>query len=313
MVNRVWTLSLLLLLAASAVWGEALSREELRELNRYESLPAEARSNYVEVRGKNLHYYEMGDGPAILLLHDFPTHSYVWRHVMPRLAFRYHVYALDLAGYGKSTVPPNTDRSVGAQVSYVVDWMEAVGLDSSIVVGEGIGGAIGIIMGARYPRKLRGLVLINPACYDSWPSQYANLLKEPGWGSFLGTIGWARRAGFKSNLRKGIYYSGELLSEGVIDGYYEPWQGSEGRRNLVRAAEDLDSRITQDIVPELSTIRSPTLVIAGMFDPFQHTNYSRRLAADIPGAQFVVIPDCGHFAAEDEPEKLVKYIFDFFR
>lgn len=313
MLKRVWVVSLSIVLGASLCWGEALSREELRELNRYESLPSEARSNFVEVRGKNLHFYEMGEGPAILLLHDFPTNSYVWRHVMPRLAFRYHVYALDLAGYGKSTVPPNTDRSVGAQVSYVVDWMNAVGLESSIIVGEGIGGAIGIIMGARYPRLVRGLVLINPACYDSWPPPYAKLLKEPGWGSFLGTIGWARRGGFKTHLSKGIYYASELLSEGVVDGYYEPWQGSEGRRNLVLAAKDLDCQITKDIEPELSTIRARTLVLAGMFDPYQHTNYSRRLAADIPGAQFVVIPDCGHFAAEDEPEKVVKYIFDFFR
>jgi pimeloyl-ACP methyl ester carboxylesterase len=313
-MNRgCWGFVLVTGLLWSGCTGGPFTREELRELRRYESLPPGAQSKFVEVRGKRIHYLEQSDGdyPAILLLHGFPTSSYTWRHVIPRLAKRYRVYALDLIGYGQSTVPPSVNRSLGAQVSYVAEWMEAIGLRDAIVAGQDIGGGVAQLLAVKYPSKARGLVLINSVCFDSWPYEYANLLKEPGYGQFVGA-GLTRRTGFKAQLMKGVYHQ-KLLSDGVVDSYYEPWNSENGRRNLLANAQDQDNRDTTGIENDLRAIRAPTLVIAGRFDPFQPTDYSRRLAGSIPGAQFTIIPDCGHIATEDEPEKIVKYIFDFFR
>ena len=290
--------------------GGPYSRNELRELRRYESPPVEARSKYVEIRGKKIHFLDQGDGPAILLLHGFPTSSYTWRHVMRLLAPRYHVYAIDLVGYGKSKVEPDVGRGLGEQVSYVAEWMDAIGLETAIVVGQDLGGGVAQLLAVKYPQKVRGMVLVNSVCFDSWPYQYANLLSEPGYGPFVGE-GVARPNGFYGMMMQGVYYQ-KLLSKGVMSYYYEPWEGVQGRRDLIRAAQDQNHQDTLAIAPRLGEIRAPVLVIAGQFDPFQPTNYSRRLAAAIPGAQFHMIPNCGHFASEDEPEKIVKLIVDFF-
>ncbi|MCG3197226.1 MAG: alpha/beta hydrolase [Candidatus Omnitrophica bacterium] len=287
------------------------TRSELRAMRRYESLPPDAREQSVEVRGKRIRFLEMGDGPPIVLLHSFPTSSYEWRHVIPLLARRYRVCAPDFVGYGKSTAEPSTDRSLAAQAPLIAEWMDHIGIESAIIVGQDIGGGVAQILAVKYPRRVKGLVLVNSVCFESWPSDYAELLAEPGWGRFTSNF-FGARPGLKGYLKRGVYQQA-LLSRGVVDNYAAPWQGAEGKRNLIRAAEALDPRDVRRVEGALRKIRVPTLVIAGRFDPIQSPNYSRRLAGAIPRSQFLSIPECGHFASEDEPEKLVRYIFDYFK
>lgn len=302
---------LVLAMLLGGCFSGPLTREELRDMKRYESVDREIQESYADFEGRRVYYLKQGMGQPVVLIHGFPTHSYTWRHVIPRLSSGYEIYAPDLPGYGKSDLLPEDDRGIAAQSFYLNEWMESVGISRAILVGQGTGAGVAQQIAVRYPEKVSGMILINPACWDSYPSQYAKLLAEPGWGPFVG-IGAARRPGFKSMLGQGIYHQ-KLLSDGLVDSYYAPWNSEAGRRNLVRAASDLKAKDMVEIMPRVAQVRVPTLVIAGMFDPFQPIEYSRRLAATIPGAQFIQIPKCGHFASEDEPEKVVRYIQTFFR
>src|SRR5205814_9374935 len=69
--------------------------------------------------GGELAYVDEGDGPAVVLLHGFPTSSYLWRSFVPPLAARFRVIAPDLLGYGDSAKPVGTDLSMTAQAGYV--------------------------------------------------------------------------------------------------------------------------------------------------------------------------------------------------
>jgi pimeloyl-ACP methyl ester carboxylesterase len=64
--------------------------------------------HHIQADGVNVFYREAGpaDAPAILLLHGFPTSSFQYRELIPRLADRYHVIAPDLPGFGFTAVPP---------------------------------------------------------------------------------------------------------------------------------------------------------------------------------------------------------------
>ncbi len=312
MFPRLYLLPLLLLVSSllQGCLNGPLTREELREMHRYESIDIETSEGYSDVSGQQLFHLKQGEGQPVVLIHGFPTSSYTWRHVIPRLSKQYAVYAPDLPGYGKSDLGPQADRGIAAQSYYINEWMESVGLTNAILVGQGTGGGVALQIAVRHPDKVAGLILINPACYDSYPSSYAKLLAEPGWGPFVGA-GAARRRGFKSMLSQGVYHQ-KLLSEGVVDNYYAPWNSETGRRNLIRAATDLKAKDMMEISDSFATLRFPTLVVAGLFDPFQPINYSKRLAASIPGGQFIQIPKCGHFASEDEPEKIVRYVHTFF-
>ena len=65
----------------------------------------------VRARGVEFHYAEAGSGDDVVLcLHGWPQHWYEWRNLMPALADRYRVIALDLRGFGWSEAPPTATR-----------------------------------------------------------------------------------------------------------------------------------------------------------------------------------------------------------
>ena len=78
--------------------------------------------------------------------------------------------AWEMVGYGAS-IQEGWDRyiSVAKQVDYIASWMREVGLESAFLVGHDLGGGVAQILAVRQPELVRGLILTNSICYDSWP------------------------------------------------------------------------------------------------------------------------------------------------
>ncbi|MEL6179915.1 MAG: alpha/beta fold hydrolase, partial [Myxococcota bacterium] len=68
-------------------------------------------SRFIEVDGLKLHIQEGGSGDAVLFLHGWPTSSYLWRNILPEVARRNRVIALDMPGFGRSDKPPEASYS----------------------------------------------------------------------------------------------------------------------------------------------------------------------------------------------------------
>src|SRR2546430_16323891 len=85
-----------------------------------------------------IHYRRMGAGPGMVLLHGYPQTGHMWRKVMPALAERFPVVAVDLRGYGDSDRPATgyDKRTMAADVADVVP---ALGLRPVGLVGDGRG------------------------------------------------------------------------------------------------------------------------------------------------------------------------------
>ena len=126
-------------------------------------------SRFVEANGVRMRWEESGEGPPVVFVHGIPTSPRLWRHVMPRVEGR--ALAWEMVGYG-SSIREGWDRdiSVARQAEYLADWMRGVGLEGgAVVVGHDLGGGVAQILAVRQPDLVRGLVLTNAICYDSWP------------------------------------------------------------------------------------------------------------------------------------------------
>lgn len=96
----------------------------------------------IDVEGKRIFVYERGDGPAILLLHGFPTSCYDWRGVIDALAADYRCVALDFPGFGLSDKPVAYSYSLFQQADVVAGVARALGLSSAHVVSHDIGTSV---------------------------------------------------------------------------------------------------------------------------------------------------------------------------
>lgn len=121
------------------------------------------------VNGVRLHYAEAGAGPALVLVpgQSFPWQSY--ERVMPRLAKRFHVYALDVRGHGRSEHTPGhyTFSTCGQDL---VAFLKTVVGEPAICCGSSSGGLICIWAAAHAPELVRAVLAEDPPLFSAeWP------------------------------------------------------------------------------------------------------------------------------------------------
>lgn len=112
-----------------------------------------------------MHYLEAGDGPAVVLLHGWPGHSFDYRWVLPSASRAARCIAPDFLGFGASDVPRGDPMLAPSEDSFardIVDLLDVVGIDDAVIVGHDIGSAVGPAVARRAPERVRGLVLLNP-------------------------------------------------------------------------------------------------------------------------------------------------------
>jgi len=115
-------------------------------------------------------YREAGPkgGPAVLLLHGFPTSSQMFRNLIPLLATEYRVVAPDYPGYGHSSMPTR-DRFAYTfdNLAKVIDeFTEAVGLTRYALYVQDYGAPVGYRLAAKHPERITAIVVQNGNAYD---------------------------------------------------------------------------------------------------------------------------------------------------
>nr|MDQ3726273.1 alpha/beta hydrolase [Actinomycetota bacterium] len=115
----------------------------------------------VRARGIEFHYAEAGGGEDVVLcLHGWPQHWYEWRHLMPALADRHRVIALDLRGFGWSEAPEGgyEKENLADDVLAVLD---ELGIERVKLVGHDWGGWIGFLLALREPQRIERFLALS--------------------------------------------------------------------------------------------------------------------------------------------------------
>lgn len=126
---------------------------------------------YATVDGHRLFYREAGDprAPAALLLHGFPTSSYMFRGLIPALADRYHVIAPDHLGFGLSDAPPveEFDYTFDALTDLTAGLLRTLGVDRYAMYVQDYGAPIGWRLALRDPSAITAIITQNGNGYDA--------------------------------------------------------------------------------------------------------------------------------------------------
>jgi pimeloyl-ACP methyl ester carboxylesterase len=259
--------------------------------------------------GEVITWIEAGEGPALLLIPGADGMKETWRFQVPVLARRFHVIAADL----RSRFPD--DATFDRFAEDAVELLDFLDIDSAIVIGQSLGGAIAIRLTSRYPERVRGLVLANTLARVSYEHVGLNAtLLAPiavTTNRYLPT-GAARRLGRLWSQHDVWIYDSSPGWERVVD--YALWTGSRteppeisGRRIRLLKPEDLR--------PELAEIHVPTLVLKGPLDTYTPAVWARDIAEWIPGALYVEVDGTGHCSHISMPEEfnreLVAWLDDF--
>jgi pimeloyl-ACP methyl ester carboxylesterase len=272
----------------------------------------------VTTRVGDIAYVDRGAGPVALFVHGVFLNSYVWRHVIDRLAGERRCIAIDLLAHGDTPARPDQDVSLTAEAEMLEAFCEAMGLAEVDLVANDSACAIAQIFAAHHPERLRTLTLTNGDTHDNYPPE-----------AFKPTIGLAV-AGALSQQRQAFFDDPELLRGGFATGYEDIgavapetlaayvrplFATPEAARNLERWLVGLqDNSQTTSIAAQLRQLTTPTLVVWGTGDPFFPVKWAHWLEGAIPGVRKVVLLEGARlFLPEERPDELAAAIAEHWR
>jgi epoxide hydrolase A/B len=127
--------------------------------------------HFVDSNGIRMAVHELGEGPAVIMVHGFPELAYSWRHQLPALADAgYRAIAPDMRGYGKSDAPSGVDSyRVTQLIGDLQGMLDALHLDRAIFVGHDWGAMVLWHMALLAPDRMQSLVALNIPYYPRTP------------------------------------------------------------------------------------------------------------------------------------------------
>jgi pimeloyl-ACP methyl ester carboxylesterase len=273
-------------------------------------------SRFIDTGQVRLHAVIGGDGPPLLLVHGWPETWYAWRLLMPALARDFEVIAVDQRGIGLSDKPAG-GYDTGTQAADLVALMGALGHERFAVVGHDTGFAISYALAADHPDRVDRVALLeipgSPGAAPAPPVLVPGPLNDRLWH-----LPFNRLDKINEQLvtgREDIFYRWEFdaaaktLPDEVIAYYVSMLSNPESLRASFGFYRALDATIAQDHERTTRPLTMPVLAIGGAASFGDHVGDALKLVAD--DVQSVVIPDTGHFLAEESPDELLAALTPF--
>jgi pimeloyl-ACP methyl ester carboxylesterase len=260
----------------------------------------------VEVNGIHMRWEEKGEGQPVVFVHGIPTSPRLWRHVISRVSGARSM-AWEMVGYGASIEEgEGHDILVAKQAEYLAAWMRTVGLDEgAVIVGHDLGGGVAQILAVHNPELVRGLVLTNAICYDSWPIPSVKAMRAVG-----AAVERLPDTLLRYNLYVGLFLRGHDDLARAKESFGEHWpyyQRAGAGATLMRQVRSLDVQDTLTIADRIPALNVPARLVWGAADRFQKIGYGYRLAYEL-GASMERIEGGKHFVPEDHPKPVARAV-----
>ena len=271
-----------------------------------------------EVNGIRLYYLKAGAGEPVVLLHGFPETSYAWRKIIPALAAHHTVIAPDLRGCGDSDRPSAgyDKRTVAEDIHQLV---RQLGLGPINLVSHDVGMMVGYAYAAAYPTEVRRLVLMEAALpglglealYDAikYPRMYHLPLFDAPNGLAEALI-TGREKMFVSHFMRQQTYDPTGPGEDALDEYARRLSAPGALHAGIEYFRSHKTDAEHNREHAKTRLPMPVLTVGGT------ASFGANLAPEIrplvENLRSVMIDECGHYLAEEKPERVIEELHRFF-
>jgi len=240
-------------------------------------------------------YLEGGTGEPLLLIHGFGADKDNWTRVSRHLTDRFHVYAIDLPGFGDSSKPADWTYRIQDQVERVHAIAQALKLERPHLGGSSMGGMISASYAARFPGEVASLWLLAPGGVAG--AEPSEMMQRIAAGEPIPLLA-------KSAADFEQVFQLMFVEPPFVPGPYLEWLGARAAANY-----DLHLKIFGEIRNEsiplenlVGGLQVPTRIVWGEQDRVLHVSGAQVLAGLMPKASVLVMPGTGHLPMIERPQ-----------
>ena len=248
-------------------------------------------------------FIEKGTGDNhVLLLHGFCANTFTWRDQLETLSSAgYHVWAIDLAGFGKSCKNAES-YSLALYEKQILTFMKQHRIPSSHIVAHSMGGFIALAFTQNHPSSVRSLLLLAPVAY---PIKLPTILaKCPSPLLYLLITETTLRLALKR-----IFYNNDCITDQRIEAYWAPFQTPGAKEAAIKVLGLFDSLKGRSY----KNIKKPTFLIWGDKDKIIPLEQFILLQKELACSEVMVIANCGHAPQEECPHAVNKGLVSFLK
>mgnify|MGYP000542094430 CR=1 FL=1 len=286
-------LAILLVIVGLIAFNYAPDRsvEDLKEHWTYDN------SKFIEIDGIDVHYRINGQGFPLVLIHGTGASLHTWERWTDILAKDFQVISLDMPAFGLTGPALDRDYSLENYAQFLNTFLGKIGVDSFHLAGNSLGGAISWRYASMFPEKVEKMILIDASGYpfDKKLPLAFRMAKNDLMGKVLLKI--TPKALFWKSIRE-VYYNDDLITEELIDRYYELYLREGNRQAFVDRVRNIEYN---DASP-IKTIKTPTLIMWGADDEWIPVALANKFKDDLINAESIIYKEVGHVPMEEIPE-----------
>lgn len=258
---------------------------------------------------RRLSYLTWGDAarPALLLLHGGTACAGDWWQVAGPLAPAWRVIAPDQRGCGHSDWDPQARYGIEPLLDDVDELLASLRLDRFVVAGHSLGAAAALLLAARRPELVRGLVLVDGGPKDGSPRPAALRREIPdSFRSGEEALAFLAESGLGGRGRAPWVLETRFVAD--LDGRLRWRADMAGAR---RWAEAGGEPLLLELWPEVARLRCPTLYVRGAESQLVPPELPGRMVALNPLVRATEIADAGHGVHYEQPDAFVAVLQEF--
>jgi pimeloyl-ACP methyl ester carboxylesterase len=240
----------------------------------------------------NLFFEEAGSGQAVILLHGFPFHQGIWKSFAKKLSESFHVYTVDLPGFGKSPIldsPFTIDNVADA----VISWATEQKIKHPVLLGHSLGGYVALAATKKSPALFSALILFHSTAYSD------TLERKQSRNKVLEFIDSNGVKAFTTNFIGPLFADQNHPAISMVKSIAET-SSIDAVKGYTQAMRDRNERT--DV---LRTFPRPVLFLGGDKDPGISVESIREQAAINPNVQVKILSNVSHLGMlENEKESL---------
>ena len=254
------------------------------------ALPQEpAAATFMQARGARIRVVDTKtEGPVVVLVHGFAASSDTWAAVRPVLSKKFRVVALDLKGFGWSDRPAG-DYSPEEQARTLLSVLDELKIKEFSIVGHSWGSSVVLALSLMAPERVRRIALYDAWIYEEQLPTFFLWARQAALGEFLFWLFYKEQPGLKI---ADAFYDQRFVTEALVE---DVDQTLDRPGTVAAALAAVRGQRYEYVQQRYAQIDKPVLLMWGREDKVTPLWVGERLAAQLPQAELISYPRCGHF------------------